>query len=415
MKIGFRHVVGAVLKGWSPPPVFFCRSSPPLFFGLLPIRAGLWLSPAVLLGTACAEVLRHQGIQESSRPPRDPIRFRWRKELTESPPGTYRPEEFATPEIDPSHRRLFVGSNSGTLRAFTLEGGREIWDFKTEGRISSQPLYLGSLETVFAGSDDGNLYALSAKDGRKRWSYQTAGMVRRQPVFSDGLLFFAASPDHLYAVDPETGRSVWNFSQDRVGMKIDGESGVTVGGGRLFCGFSDGLIIAFELKTGELLWRKSLGNDGPDAFNDIDGLPVYDEVRRLLFVTSRTEGIWALDPKNGETVWHHPLEGAGDPVISFGRLFVPWRGGLASLNPSTGERNWNNPIRAGTLSRPVRGGSHLFVTASEGGLFGIDPSTGRIELFFPPGGGISGSPVVKGSDLFFISNWGYLYAAEIHQ
>ena len=59
----------------------------------------------------------------------------------------------------------------------------------------------------------------------------------------------------IRALDPETGERKWEFK-----MREVSESGLlTTAGDVLFSGSIEGNLVALDVETGELLWRKNLG------------------------------------------------------------------------------------------------------------------------------------------------------------
>jgi quinoprotein glucose dehydrogenase len=91
-------------------------------------------------------------------------------------------------------------------------------DVGTEGGLQAQPLIAGRIMYVYTPSEQ--VLALDAATGRKLWSFD-AGVPATQPnrgfsYWTDGKrsILFAAVMDHLYALDPASGKPISTFGED---------------------------------------------------------------------------------------------------------------------------------------------------------------------------------------------------------
>ena len=152
---------------------------------------------------------------------------------------------------------VYFGSADGFIYAAEAKSGKEIWKYKTLGRVRSAPAVAGGV--VYVGSMDGNLYALEARTGQLKWKFKTAGdaffptgEVQSSPTVADGRVFFGSRDGHLYAVDAETGQKKWAFSHDGAWCV----STPAVWDGLVFAGSSDGMFVnAVDERTGQEKWR----------------------------------------------------------------------------------------------------------------------------------------------------------------
>ena len=69
----------------------------------------------------------------------------------------------------------------GAVRALDVLTGKLRWEFKLHS-----PPWAGLLSTagglVFGGSEEGNFFALDAETGQSLWQFQTGGRVHANPV-----------------------------------------------------------------------------------------------------------------------------------------------------------------------------------------------------------------------------------------
>jgi outer membrane protein assembly factor BamB len=136
--------------------------------------------------------------------------------------------------------RVFLGDESGAVRALDARDGSVCWQARTGGAIFFPPaLWQGRL---YAGSADGRVYAFEAATGRPLWTFRAAPAERWIPVYgkllstwpvaggvvaADGVVYAAAGIAHydgtyVYALDAVTGRVKWcNDSSGSLSEKVD--------------------------------------------------------------------------------------------------------------------------------------------------------------------------------------------------
>ncbi|HKO90557.1 MAG TPA: PQQ-binding-like beta-propeller repeat protein, partial [Polyangiaceae bacterium] len=166
------------------------------------------------------------------------------------------PYERGQPEIDRRGRRVFVGSSDRGLYAFRAEDGSHIWRFETLGFVQCQPLYDPQENAVYFGSNDGALYRVDANTGKLRWRFMTNAEVSRRPVLSGGVLYVTNANDTLMALEPATGKLIWHQHRaPAMGMEVAGYAGPVVFREKVYTGFSDGTVLAFDAKTGAERWQ----------------------------------------------------------------------------------------------------------------------------------------------------------------
>jgi outer membrane protein assembly factor BamB len=62
---------------------------------------------------------------------------------------------------------LYIGTNDGSLLAYSIEDGALLWRYQTKGQLLSQPIVADGI--VYIGVNDGCVYALRADDGNLLW------------------------------------------------------------------------------------------------------------------------------------------------------------------------------------------------------------------------------------------------------
>lgn len=351
------------------------------------------------------------------------------------------PYERGKPEIDPARRRVFVGSSDRGLYAIRAEDGSHIWRFETLGFVQCQPLYDPGGDAVYFGSNDGALYRVDARDGRLRWRFMTNAEVAQRPVLHDGVLYVTNANDTLLALDPESGRLIWHQHRTpAMGMEVAGYAGPTVFRDKVYTGFSDGTVLAFDAKTGVERWQpvdlaaeaeQSLGE--LPAQLDVDTTPVPDHIEQgaVVYVASYAGGVHALDAETGTQVWSNPgifgvtslllwsepprPVAAGQPSSDGRKILVASSGttGLWGIEPSTGRELWRRSVPDGGVSASVPFVGALLVSATQLGVFLVSPLGGELIDGIHVADGVSMTPAAYGNRAFVMTNGGQFLSLHL--
>ena len=330
--------------------------------------------------------------------------------------------------------RLFVGSQAGAVYALDAKTGCTHWQFFPESGLRSATS-VGPYE--FADGRDGfavyfvdskaNVYALNADTGEQIWRTRVDDhpMVRGTGAVTlfEGTLFVpmtgigeamgGANPEYacctfrgsMTALDAKTGEVRWKTytipqaerrGTSSAGTPLWGPAGVGIwnaptvdaargviysGTGPAYAGDdppTTDAVIAFDMKTGEIVWVKQytldvwLNNcDGGAAANpncpadngpDIDFsaspiLTTNSAGKDVIVIPQKSGMAYALDPdERGKTLWSYRA-GPGGPVggvwgsaverdrmyVAVGGYFNEETGGIHAIDIDTGERVWYTP------------------------------------------------------------------------
>lgn len=351
------------------------------------------------------------------------------------------PYERGRPEIDPKHGRVFVGSSDGGLYALRTEDGFVLYRYETLGFVNCAPLYDPGENVVYFGSNDGALYKIDADRGHLLWRFMTNAEVSRRPVLDNGTLYVANANDTVIALEARSGKVLW--SQHRtpaMGMEVAGYSGPSVWRNRVYAGFSDGTVTAFDARSGAERWQpvdlaaeaeQTLGE--VPQYLDVDTTPVPADTKAgpVVFVASYLGGVFALDADTGRQVWANTeVVGANDLVLwseparpapdggppePERRLLLAATGttGLWALDPDSGEERWRRGIPGGGVSAPVAVLGALMISTTELGVFLLSPLDGSLIDGIHLADGTSAEPAVFKNRAFLLSDSGRFYGLHI--
>jgi outer membrane protein assembly factor BamB/Icc-related predicted phosphoesterase len=164
---------------------------------------------------------------------------------------------YGTPAV--TGRKVIAVSTDGMVHALSLRTGRLLWSFDTEQPVVASPVTEGN--RVFIAGSSGKCYALDSDDGTLLWSNgEIDGFVETIPLIYKGMLIFGTWNNHLYALDTETGKTVWDWSNGSGNRMLSPAACVPVAtGGRVYVVAPDRKMACLDALTGQLLWNSDLG------------------------------------------------------------------------------------------------------------------------------------------------------------
>ena len=351
------------------------------------------------------------------------------------------PYERGQAELDPTNKRVFVGSSDHGLYAIRAEDGTVLWRFETLGFVQCAPLYVPGEDALYFGSNDGALYKVAAKNGQLIWRFMTNAEVARRPVLYNGLLYATNANDTVFALEPESGKLRWHQHRTpAMGMEVAGHSGVVAFRNKIYSGFSDGTVLAFDPLTGaerftpvDLAAEVEANTGVAPQYLDVDTTPVPDNLAAgpVVFVASYAGGVFALDSETGTQVWSNPgVLGvsdlvlwsqpahpgrAGEPAAPERRYLIAGSGttGLWALDPETGAEVWRRAVPSGGVSAPVPIAGALLVSTTRLGVFLVSPLGGELIDGIHMADGSAMTPAAFGTRAFLLTNGGTLLSLRV--
>lgn len=156
-----------------------------------------------------------------------------------------------------------------------------------------------------------------------------------------------------------------------------------VGGGKLVAVGTDGMVHAFDAKTGRQLWRYRMEVANNLAAMAFGGGASIDSGR--VYATNGVGEVVALDAETGNQIWKVQPAGPlrGSPTIAFGQVFVMTQDNqIFSLDAANGELVWQeggSATQAGVfgVAAPAAGQGSIIAGYSSGELSAYRYENGR--------------------------------------
>jgi len=349
-----------------------------------------------------------------------PLHLRYTERLAGEFSGSYQPVERAVAALDPLHDRVYVGSTAGALWALT-PAGRKLWRYGSGGAIESQPAIDAASGELYVGNAEGTMASLRTADGSERWQRSVGGPVRSLPALSEDAVFVITASDAIVALSRVRGEELWRYKRDApAGFSLTGHSGLVLHEGRVFAGFTDGVVVALDAATGQVAWERDTALDFEEAddtvtrFVDVDTTPVI--VGDRVWIASFSGGLYELALGSGSVLGREAeltgivsITAAGTDSLILSSADM----GVVRFDTQTRRVRWRRTVRRGApgTARIERGA--VLVGENLGGFLALSLETGAELSRFESGHGFTAECAVAGRLGFIVSNGGSLFAFAI--
>ena len=183
----------------------------------------------------------------------------------------------------------------------------------------------------------------------------------------------------------------------------------------------ESVVIAFNRRTGEAVWRSEISTEWPPILAGgsllvatTDGIQDLDSAtgarKRVLVVPSPPAGpmtlagdlllapslddsVYALRLSDGGLAWRQSLGAGARRRAAIGpsgtAFFTLADARVAAVSLTDGRVRWTAPL-AGTLTEPVASRDRVFVGSTENAVYALDAANGRLKWTWPTGGDVVG-------------------------
>jgi outer membrane protein assembly factor BamB len=241
-----------------------------------------------------------------------------------------------------------------------------------------------------------------------------------QPVVADGRVFTVDSRNLVTALDAGTGRRIWQVDLTPADISEGSGGGLAYWHGRLYVATGFAQLVAMDVKTGKIVWRRTLS--GP-----MRGAPTVRAGR--VFVITVDDQTHCLAAKTGQELWTHQgiseqasLLAGTSPAVDGNVVVVPYSSGeLFALRSENGAVLWQDQLSS--ISRtagletltditalPIIDRGRVYAIGHADMMVAIDLRTGRRIWEHQVGG--TATPWIAGNYLFVITNNNYVLAVD---
>ncbi|WP_165394706.1 outer membrane protein assembly factor BamB family protein [Methanofollis fontis] len=262
----------------------------------------------------------------------------------------------------------------------------------------------------FTDADPMGLVCCDAASGEVLWTNELGGQAVGSVsgvAGADGHIYIGGTDGKVYAVDADTGVTLWSSEQIDTTAYFGLSSSPLVYNGTVYVlSASDGVLHAFGT-DGTGLWTFQTGGAigyyiSPSA---ADG---------KVYVAGKGNEIFCIDAGTHTAVWNATFPEAvkSTPVVSDGRVYATTADHLYALDATTGTEAWNAAL-TGTYSTPAIS-DDIVIAGSSNGLHAYNATTGA-ELWTFASARVSVSPTIADDIVYSGTNeeTGRVYAVNI--
>ncbi len=323
--------------------------------------------------------------------------------------------------------RVITMDANGTVSAFALDRGRELWRTNTRPKKNRSTNVGGgvaaSATTVWATTGRAEVLALDAATGHIRWRKPLGSPARSSPTLADGRLYTTTLEGKLLAFAADTGEPAWNYQASTTVTSLFAVSSPAAADGFVIAGFNSGELVAVRADSGALAWSDSLASaQGTSSLTDlsaISALPVIDQGR--VFAIGVDGLLVSLDLRSGRRLWERDVGGSETPWVAGESMWVlTQEQALAALDPRDGRPFWVDSLerfhnvkqQSGSVYwvGPLLAGGKLIAASSDGQIAAFDPARGTLLGSRKGGNSVTISPIAASGTLILLDDEGTLAA-----
>lgn len=345
-------------------------------------------------------------LQPLSQP--QPVHELWHSSISSGSGATF---SALAPALASGH--LFVAGHDGDFHALDAVSGQSLWHTDTGLPIAAGVGVGDGL--VFAGTSDGQVVALTQSGGKERWRAQVASEVLTAPVEADGVVVIRTVDGTFTGLSASDGSQLWAYDTTLPVLTLRGASKPLIANGTMIAGLDSGQLLLLNLKTGTLIGERRIaspsGRTEVERLDDIDA--TMKRVGNTLYAAAYQNDVIAVDLRSGAIQWAHKLSSDSGIDVAAGQLFVTDTDGIVwALDARDGHTLWQqDALRGRRLTAPVVVDGDVVVGDYQGYLHWLDTGNGQIVARIQSDGdGLSSTPLLVDGVLYVLGRSGKVYA-----
>ena len=319
--------------------------------------------------------------------------------------------------------RVYTLDAEASVAAFAASGGSSLWriSLKPErenasagwfslGGGSSGGGYGGGLAVdsgrLYAATGYGNVVALDPQTGKKLWEKQLEAPVRASPTAVGDKVFIVTLDGRFFCLAGADGGELWSVRGLPQQASLINNASPAVDGQIVVVPYPSGDLMALNVADGSSAWSESLSRTRTTSqltsMSDA-ARPVIDQ--GTVFAIGHAGRMVATQAATGERVWSLNVPGTQPPWVAGDSVFVVDTGGqLMAISRKDGKTQWTMKLPDTAWSGPTLAGGTLWLASAKGALVGVDAATGRITTQKDIGSPVYIAPVVAQGRMYILTD-----------
>ena len=227
-----------------------------------------------------------------------------------------------------SNDKFMIVDLNNTIRCFSINDGKEMWNFETENPFIKSRKKLSLItkgELVFFINNIGDLTAVNINNGSLFWQTPTQSNVIYQDaftlensdlVFANDSIYFSNSKNEIFSIDARTGIVNWK-------QTVNSSLTPTIIENFIFSVSEDGYLFVLENKTGNIIRITDMLKNIKDKKNKIKPTG-FVIARNIMYLSLNNGRLIKANVSTGEELSIHKLSGSKilRPNIFNGHMYI---------------------------------------------------------------------------------------------
>ena len=238
-----------------------------------------------------------------------------------------------------------------------------------------------STAMIYLGTTRGEVVALSAADGEERWRVVLTSEVLAPPTASRDAVYVQTSDGNLFALAIEDGVQLWVFHSQNPLVTLRGTASPVFDSGIVYAGFGNGILVAIDSTSGELLWEQTVslpeGTSELDRMVDVDGTPLIEQ--GAIVASAHQGSMVAMRRADGQPLWKAEIASTRALQSGYGLVFaISDENEIVGVEQRDGTVAWRqDKLLRRELTDPLAFSNYIFVGDLRGFVHVIAQSDGR--------------------------------------
>ena len=279
--------------------------------------------------------------------------------------------------------RIITCSENGTFTVLN-NSGNIIVAKKIASRVESRPVIHG--DDVYIVDVDGNLYSIEINSGKLNWKVKAGGplLFRSEPLVTKDRIFLATGYGFVEAYD-HSGRKQWSNNLDEAIYNT-----LQIAGRNLIIATDELKLYALDSKDGDTVWSTPIDEKVVTQAPLIHNKHIYFGCYSGIF--------YSITVDDGDIVWTYKTDGAvysSPALFEKSILFGSEDGFIYSLEDTSGKLLWKFKTGGAVTVSPLLAFGNVIV-ADDRTVFALNPGKGTLVWQNTFASDIKTSPVFAG-------------------